>query len=724
MAALALPAGLRSQTAPLSSEHSPGAWHTAVRLRPAIQDGTAGTHVVLELARAELELGRADVAYELIEAIGAPALNELGRLPLFAAAAYESGRFEQAALLFQQAAAGAPQPRRGIFTARAADALEQAGLVEAAEVQYEAAASQLTAIAPWLAVRWARVAGDRTRALEVLRRSPPQTQPFAAEAQAGIMLAEGDTAAAIAAFEVAGGVARGALLAAASGDATGARRLGLVALGSADTASVRQGFAVLGDDFQPATAEELVVVVRAHLRLGRRQSALALVREAVDQGEATARTLRILGDLERDVGNFWDAVRAYERAGELGGDDGAQADYRRARLLPSLGRRTEGYRELALFVERYPDHPLAPRGLYLVAEQYRRGGRRQTADSLYGVIASRWPTHEYAGRSRFKLAAQARLRGDDASAAEWYRAEIDAGGDQQKAASYLLARLELETGDSVAAKARWTSLARGDSLGYYGMMARRAAGLPPPLFVPVTDRELTAEARRIIEQVDLLRATRLRDEAEVLVASLLDATGRPALELVDLAEALIVRGWTSEGIRLGWRAASTLTLGDPRVVRVIFPWPMRDLIEAEATAFDADPHLLAGLIRQESSFTPDAISRAGAQGLMQLMPPTAADLARRLGVDWDQQLVVVADANLHLGVAHLTALLRNYDGRLAAAIAAYNAGGRPVSRWLRYPEASDSFLWVERIPYVETRGYVRTVLRNRELYRALYPGRN
>ena len=147
-------------------------------------------------------------------------------------------------------------------------------------------------------------------------------------------------------------------------------------------------------------------------------------------------------------------------------------------------------------------------------------------------------------------------------------------------------------------------------------------------------------------------------------------------------------------------------------------------IEAEANGFGADPYLLAGLIRQESSFTPDAMSRAGAQGLMQLMPPTAAGLARQLGVDWGQQLVVVPDANLHLGVAHLTALLRSYDDQLAPAIAAYNAGGRPVSRWLRYPEASDAFLWVERIPYVETRGYVRTVLRNRELYRALYPSGN
>ena len=383
-----------------------------------MEDGTAGTRTALELARAELELGNGEAAYGLLEGIGALRLNEPGLLPLLAAAAYESGRFEEAARLFQQAAAGAPQPRRGIFTARAADALEQAGFPEAAAVRYEAAASQLKAIAPWLAVRWARVADDRTRALEVLRNSPPETQPFAAEAGASIMLADGDTAGAIASFEEAGRVARAARLAAAAGDASGARRLALAALGSADSAIVRDGFAVVGDEFRPASAEELLVLVRAHLRLGRRQSALVLVREAVDQGDFTAQTLRILGDLERDVGNFWDAVRAYERAGELGGDEGAQADYRRARLLPSLGRATEGYRELALFVERYPDHSLAPRALYLVAERHRRGGRRRTADSLYAVIAERWPTHEYAGRSRLTLAAQARRRGNDVLTAD------------------------------------------------------------------------------------------------------------------------------------------------------------------------------------------------------------------------------------------------------------------------------------------------------------------
>lgn len=65
--------------------------------------------------------------------------------------------------------------------------------------------------------------------------------------------------------------------------------------------------------------------------------------------------------------------------------------------------------------------------------------------------------------------------------------------------------------------------------------------------------------------------------------------------------------------------------------------------------------------------------------------------------------------------------MSRFDGAVVPAVAAYNAGGTPVVRWLAFPEAGDPALFVERIPYSETRGYVRTVLRNRALYRALYP---
>jgi soluble lytic murein transglycosylase len=80
----------------------------------------------------------------------------------------------------------------------------------------------------------------------------------------------------------------------------------------------------------------------------------------------------------------------------------------------------------------------------------------------------------------------------------------------------------------------------------------------------------------------------------------------------------------------------------------------------------------------------------------------------------------VPDLNLHLGAAHFADLQRRFPGRSEAAVAASNAGARPVTRWLAQPGADDVDQFVELIGYPETRGYVRSVFRNREIYRALY----
>jgi soluble lytic murein transglycosylase len=156
------------------------------------------------------------------------------------------------------------------------------------------------------------------------------------------------------------------------------------------------------------------------------------------------------------------------------------------------------------------------------------------------------------------------------------------------------------------------------------------------------------------------------------------------------------------------------------VLRAIFPWPRRAALEAEAREFDVDPALFAAVVRQESTFDSEALSRAGARGLAQLMPGTAAQAARRLDVTLAPEWLTVPDLNLHLGASHLAALLKRFRGRVEVAVAAYNAGAAPVLRWLTRPGAEDADQFIEQIPFQETRGYVRSVLRNRELYRALY----
>jgi soluble lytic murein transglycosylase len=180
-----------------------------------------------------------------------------------------------------------------------------------------------------------------------------------------------------------------------------------------------------------------------------------------------------------------------------------------------------------------------------------------------------------------------------------------------------------------------------------------------------------------------------------------------------------------EGIRLG-RELLERRGGewDARLLRVVFPFPFRDLLEDEANRVDVDPYLLAGLVRQESSFNPRARSWVGATGLSQIMPATGEWLAPGAGVsNFDPSLLAVPEINLRMGARYLRDQLRRYGGKRDLALAAYNAGPSRADRWRRelgYGGDPDAFR--ERIPFAETREYVQLVLRNSVVYRRLYGG--
>ncbi len=718
VAAVVVPAGAWLWPAP---DDPPAVWHEAERLRGVLAADAPSRADVLAAVRAELALGRAERARSILLEHGGASASHPETFPLLAEAAYQSVEYEIAGALYTRSAAHAAGVDRGAFLARAGDAYERAGMRDSARVQYREAARELRPVAGWLALREARVTDDPVQAFGLLRDAPPEAEVFAAEIRAGLFLAAGDTARTIESFVTAQSEAEAARLAVAMGDTAGGRRLALDALRSRDTSVVWAALELLEAGPDPDGPEELIAVAAAHRRLRRRNEAVAVARQAAHSPEASARVVRLWGDMEVDVGRLRTAIDAYERAAALGGSEGALAEYKRARQLSRSRQVTEGSRALLAFANNHPGHALAPRAVYLVAERHRRARRYRLADSLYGEVARGWPTHEYAGRSRLALATRSVARGDTSRAVEWYDAEVAARGPYRYAARFFSARLVQGSGDTSTAYRLWTALGREDSLGYYGTMARATVGMPRPRFQPHPRPVTTLAVRVTLDRIDLLRAAGMEQEAEEVVRSGVALEDRPVQETLDLAEGLIDRGWVSQGIRLGWRAAGTLTLNDPRVVRAIFPWPLRDLIEREAAEYGVDPYLLVGLIRQESSFMPGATSRAGARGLMQLMPATGSGVARRLGIAWGHELLSVADANLHVGTAHLTALLETYDGDVILALAAYNAGGRAVARWRRYPEASDPLRFVERVPYEETRGYLKTVLRNIELYRALHP---
>jgi soluble lytic murein transglycosylase len=158
---------------------------------------------------------------------------------------------------------------------------------------------------------------------------------------------------------------------------------------------------------------------------------------------------------------------------------------------------------------------------------------------------------------------------------------------------------------------------------------------------------------------------------------------------------------------------------------MLYPFGWRHEVIQTAERVGLDPYLVAAVVREESSYYPRAVSRAGARGLMQLMPGTAQPMAAVRGWPFrDGGLLDDPSANIQMGSAFLAGLVREF-GDARVALAAYNAGPGNARKWWKTRQSDDVEVWVERIPFDETRNYVKRVLLSWEEYRRIYgdPGR-
>ncbi len=156
--------------------------------------------------------------------------------------------------------------------------------------------------------------------------------------------------------------------------------------------------------------------------------------------------------------------------------------------------------------------------------------------------------------------------------------------------------------------------------------------------------------------------------------------------------------------------------------QLLFPKPYWADLVTDSQRNGVDPYLVASLIRQESEFNAGAVSRANAYGLMQLLPSVGKAAAKKNGIKhFSTNDLLNPATNLLLGTTNLKQVLDRFGGQAEYALAAYNAGDTPVRLWLSSNDYKDVPEFVESIPYTETREYVQAILRNREMYRALYP---
>jgi soluble lytic murein transglycosylase len=233
---------------------------------------------------------------------------------------------------------------------------------------------------------------------------------------------------------------------------------------------------------------------------------------------------------------------------------------------------------------------------------------------------------------------------------------------------------------------------------------------------------LPADMQQALQRIDLLDQLGLDEAAGYEIARLRRSSAGHTDWQYALGEALNARGHTDEGIAIGREILNGAhNVWNARLLRIVYPLPFRDIIMAQAGEQHLDPFLVAGLIRQESMFDPDAFSRAGAVGLMQVMPGTGRDLARTVGVTrFDTAMLENPEVNATLGTIFLSDLMKQNKGRVAPVLAAYNAGPARLARWIKFPEYADDEAFAERIPFDETRDYVRVVQLNAHMYAALY----
>lgn len=147
-----------------------------------------------------------------------------------------------------------------------------------------------------------------------------------------------------------------------------------------------------------------------------------------------------------------------------------------------------------------------------------------------------------------------------------------------------------------------------------------------------------------------------------------------------------------------------------------YPTPYRELVFSRAEQFSISTSWVYAIMRSESLFRPDVASYAGALGLMQLMPATAGDVARKLKLGpLSQQAILAAERNVLLGSAYLGELANRFESNVALATAAYHAGPNRVSRWLPQ-RAMGMDVWVDNVPIEATRSYVQNVVRDYTIY--------
>ena len=473
--------------------------------------------------------------------------------------------------------------------------------------------------------------------------------------------------------------------------------------------------------------------------------------EAGQEYHSIARNDQSLSQADRDALAIYSAVcdmklkrigrREVERLPETADDTAAAKLYMLAEISRNEKKEDEHTAVISQMVKRFPTSRWLEEALYSGGNMYLLKHDSQQAIYHYELLVQLFPKSTYAPSAHWRAAWMNYRQRNYGQAAHLMDEQVIryAAGIEAPSALYWRARIyEDEEHNPGQAANYYRALSAGYVNYYYGELARKRLAIIGPQAPSVPSSEVLSSVRQLVipqltgelpeNEPHLIKARLLANAAlnEYIGAEI--QAGANSEEWGALAQAEIYNsfGETTRALQSMKKSGISffaLPLNQVPTVywQLLFPRPYWNELAANAEKNGLDPYLVASLIRQESEFNAGAVSHANAYGLMQLLPSVGKSLARKQGIKgFSTGQLLNPSTNLQLGTVNLRQVLDRYSGQREYALAAYNAGDVPVRQWMSAGEYKDIAEYVESIPYTETREYVQAILRNQQIYRALY----
>jgi soluble lytic murein transglycosylase len=450
-----------------------------------------------------------------------------------------------------------------------------------------------------------------------------------------------------------------------------------------------------------------------------------------------------LADALHRSGKNRDAKLVLALLGGAGGETNAHRLYLLGQVAFATNDNDAFYRTVDELRQAAPASPWLEQALLSAANLHLVHHEYDQALDAFREAQQRFPTGARASYMHWKAAWLTLRQGRNAEAEKAFEEQIALypTGGETPAALYWRARLAEEDNQPLMARAFYQKLSDRYRNFYYAELGRqRLKHLPaasdaatrytlldrvPPMdnIGKVTDSEPPQDELHV-QKAQLLGNGGLVDFAvrELEAAAAADGGSWGPVETAQLYDETGHYDQAIEVMKHSTPNYFALDIPDlPRKYwEALFPKAYWSDLKRSAAANGLDPYLVASLIRQESEFNPNAVSRANAVGLMQLLPKTGKAVARQVKLKrYTANQLYTPAVNLQLGTRYFRGMVDKFGG-FEYALAAYNAGSDRVEDWLNQGKYRDPQEFVESIPFTETREYVQAILRNASVYKQLY----